>query len=560
MSDRFLDGRTAWVTGGATGIGRAIALALAGAGRRRRDRLSPRGRRACPTPPMRPARASDEIEAGADADRALRRHDASPPARPARRVPRSMPFTPRPTAALGPIDILVNAAGVSAQEAMIGHRDETWTTVIDINLNGAYRTIKRCLPGMIERALGPHRQHRLDGGRCRLSALPRLLRLQVGAARPHPLRGAGGRRARRHLQRHQPGLGRHRYDAARLAAAASPRADRGRRRGEFRPGSPTPCRRSGLIRAEEIAALAVFLCREGRFGITGEAITVSGGAPGDAALRARETPLRRLEASSRQGIDAAEQHSPADQPHQGDGRSTCRSSRRSAGPAAPTRTGRGSSSRWRPTTASRPRRDARRHRHQGADRHRDRADVSRREPLRPRAHAVEGDLRAALLRQVRQLRRRRARGRLLGPHGQGHGTCRSASCSAAGCARRSRSPPTSTTATPTARAKGASTPRTTSRARRGADSRARLHHDQVQGRGQDAGGGDRDPAGAPGALPDGQAALRPAGHLFAGDRHPHRQGDRALGSRILRGPLLGERRHGARARDASPSRSPPTCA
>ena len=34
-------------------------------------------------------------------------------------------------------------------------------------------------------------------------------------------------------------------------------------------------------------------------------------------------------------------------------------------------------------------------------------------------------------------------------------------------------------------------------------------------------------------FPQGQAALRPAGHLFAGHSHPHRQSDRAARSRIL---------------------------
>ena len=33
-----------------------------------------------------------------------------------------------------------------------------------------------------------------------------------------------------------------------------------------------------LVRVEEIAAAAVFLCRNEAFGITGEAITISGGA------------------------------------------------------------------------------------------------------------------------------------------------------------------------------------------------------------------------------------------------------------------------------------------
>src|SRR5262249_47207822 len=57
-------------------------------------------------------------------------------------------------AALGPTDILVNAAGVSCQQAMLDADEETWSTVIDINLNGAYRTPRRCLPGMIERGWG----------------------------------------------------------------------------------------------------------------------------------------------------------------------------------------------------------------------------------------------------------------------------------------------------------------------------------------------------------------------------------------------------------------------
>src|SRR4029078_4917191 len=55
---------------------------------------------------------------------------------------------------LGGMDILVNAAGVSAQEAMTTHRDETWTAVLDINLNGCYRTIRRCFPSMLKRRWG----------------------------------------------------------------------------------------------------------------------------------------------------------------------------------------------------------------------------------------------------------------------------------------------------------------------------------------------------------------------------------------------------------------------
>lgn len=57
-------------------------------------------------------------------------------------------------AALGKIDILVNAAGTWGDEPMVGHSDAHWHRMIDVNLNGPYRTIKRVLPGMIERGWG----------------------------------------------------------------------------------------------------------------------------------------------------------------------------------------------------------------------------------------------------------------------------------------------------------------------------------------------------------------------------------------------------------------------
>src|SRR5262249_26550347 len=58
------------------------------------------------------------------------------------------------TSAFGKIDILVNAAGSSARKLMVDHPDEIWHRMIDVNLNGPYRTIKLCLPGMIERRWG----------------------------------------------------------------------------------------------------------------------------------------------------------------------------------------------------------------------------------------------------------------------------------------------------------------------------------------------------------------------------------------------------------------------
>lgn len=57
-------------------------------------------------------------------------------------------------AACGKPDILVNAAGTTAEQPVSGHSDELWLKIIDTNLSGAFRTIREILPGMIERGWG----------------------------------------------------------------------------------------------------------------------------------------------------------------------------------------------------------------------------------------------------------------------------------------------------------------------------------------------------------------------------------------------------------------------
>jgi len=57
-------------------------------------------------------------------------------------------------ACLGPVDILVNAAGVTVHQPVDGHGDEDWQFVIDVNLTGPFRMIRACLPGMKQRGWG----------------------------------------------------------------------------------------------------------------------------------------------------------------------------------------------------------------------------------------------------------------------------------------------------------------------------------------------------------------------------------------------------------------------
>jgi NAD(P)-dependent dehydrogenase (short-subunit alcohol dehydrogenase family) len=122
-----LSGRTAWVTGGASGIGRAVALQLARAGASvvsmdLTAENTPEGIRGC----VLDVRNSDAVEhlvGNLEAEN------------------------------LGP-DILVNAAGITRDHVVWKLRDQDWDEVIDVNLTGAFRMTRACAPGMRRRGAG----------------------------------------------------------------------------------------------------------------------------------------------------------------------------------------------------------------------------------------------------------------------------------------------------------------------------------------------------------------------------------------------------------------------
>ncbi len=180
--------------------------------------------------------------------------------------------------AFGPVGILVNAAGVCAQELMTEARDETWATVLDINLTGAYRTTKRCLPAMLAggwgrivnigstaSSMGFVRHAAYCASKHALLGLARCVALE-GAAKgvtcntisPGTV-ATGLTRIGSSFRVKQGGQGRDVEENLRLIAEGYPQ--------------------KRLIETSEIAALAVYLCREEALGITGEDIIVSGGAP-----------------------------------------------------------------------------------------------------------------------------------------------------------------------------------------------------------------------------------------------------------------------------------------
>jgi short-subunit dehydrogenase len=132
-----LRGRTALVTGASGGIGRQIARRLAKDGMN----VIASGRR-------------EDVLAGLVAE--LRELGVKAEAVPADLSDLSQvdPLIERSESALGPIDALVNNAGIEITAPFTGYRPEELTSVVDINLTVPMLLTHRVVPGMLERERG----------------------------------------------------------------------------------------------------------------------------------------------------------------------------------------------------------------------------------------------------------------------------------------------------------------------------------------------------------------------------------------------------------------------
>ena len=270
-----LKGRSAVITGGLTGQGLAIAEALAKAGANVavgsfvREAAGRQGDAAAYPDPEEIATVREQL-----AGFGTKVHAGHLDVRDSAAIAE---FAAAAEAACGPADILVNAAGTTAEQPISGHSDELWLKIIDTNLNGAFRMIRTYLPGMIDRkwgrvinigstaaTVGWKDNPAYCASKSGLLGLTRCVALE-GA--PHGVTSVmisptwvETELMRRNVQQvlDREGSARTLEDAMADIARQNPQ--------------------NRIIQPSEIAALAVFLSGEGARGITMENIQISGGA------------------------------------------------------------------------------------------------------------------------------------------------------------------------------------------------------------------------------------------------------------------------------------------
>lgn len=134
VAEQFLAGRTALVTGGASGIGLAIATRLARHGAR--PLLSG----------IFPDEEGTAIAAGISPEARYLRADLRDVAQIEQLVTQSE--------ALGGVDILVNCAGLQHTSPVESFPVDVWNDMIAVNLSASFHTIRLTLPAMRKRGWG----------------------------------------------------------------------------------------------------------------------------------------------------------------------------------------------------------------------------------------------------------------------------------------------------------------------------------------------------------------------------------------------------------------------
>jgi 3-oxoacyl-[acyl-carrier protein] reductase len=134
MTTIDLSGKVAFVTGSTRGIGLAIARALHSAGAKVAivGRDADRARTVAAELGERTTGVGCDVAVAEQVEKALAAAES----------------------ALGPIDVLVNNAGLTRDNILLRLTDADWDAVLDANLKGAFHTTRAVIKGMMKRRSG----------------------------------------------------------------------------------------------------------------------------------------------------------------------------------------------------------------------------------------------------------------------------------------------------------------------------------------------------------------------------------------------------------------------
>ncbi len=260
------DQRRVIVTGGLSGIGYAIALDLAAKGHRvflgARDVTSPNRVAALETLSLASKALGGEVRAEVldltkqtSIDR----------------------FSACAEDWFGIADVLVNAAGVTAEQPVTGHSDALWHEILDTNLTGAFRMIRACLPAMIGQGWGRIVNIGSTAATVGWKDNPAYCASKaglLGLTRCVALEGAAHGVTCTMVSPTWVDTPMMESDLAEVVA----REGRGRSTAEARAEIAAQHPQGRIIQPEEIAAVVAFLIGDAAKGITMEEIKVTGGA------------------------------------------------------------------------------------------------------------------------------------------------------------------------------------------------------------------------------------------------------------------------------------------
>ena len=252
-----ISGKHAVVTGAGRGIGRAIAGELARDGVR----------------VTLASRTSAELEGVA---KAIRDGGGTAQACPTdvSQAAQIESLFARANEGFGPVDILINGAGVAPSALLAKTSEEQWRAAIEVNLSGVFYTMRRALPEMIDRRFGRIvnvASIASKTGSPYTSAYTASKHGVLGLTRCAALEVA---RAGVTVNAVCPGY----VDTPMTDTSVARIAEKtGRDPAEIRKRIEASSPQGRMVSAEEVSALACYLCSDAARGINGQGINVDGG-------------------------------------------------------------------------------------------------------------------------------------------------------------------------------------------------------------------------------------------------------------------------------------------